>query len=165
MLFGLLATSIGTVEKARLAGESATGFTPVPARLTGRGPLGELLITVTSPPEVAPVAVGANMIPILQLVFPASDPLTVPPEMGHVVFAVLVSRMNGPAKTNWVMLSDADCRLSSVTVLVALWVPITTCPKLIEVGETIVGCDPVPDSVMDCGLPLALKLMAAVPTG
>lgn len=97
---------IGTLPKWRLAGENVTAVTPVPARVTAIGPLGEELITVTWPPEVGPAAVGANMIPITQLEFAARVPLTVPPAMGQVVVA-LVSSVNGPFKTSWVRDSTA----------------------------------------------------------
>jgi hypothetical protein len=114
---------IGTWPNGNTAGETSTGLIPEPRSEADNGLLAALVNTVICPDSLTPIAVGANWTPITQLEFAAS----VPPLVWQVVVA-LVSSWKGPEKSTELMLSGLDCRLWSVSVLVALVVFTTWLP-------------------------------------
>ena len=114
-------------------------------------------------PVTAPATVGLKMIPMAQLPPAASDPLTVPPACGQVVFA-LVSKEKGPVKPTDVRDSGLAWKLVTVHNLVALVAPIEVAPNAIDVGLIVSGATPFPDRPTVC-VPPALVTTVSKPAG
>lgn len=162
--FTALVAPTMTLPKASEAGETAAATTPVPESVIICGLLAPESISVTWPPEVAPVAVGAKSTPTMQLELAASEPPRAPPVSGQVVTA-LVSRTNGPLKMALLMVRALDWLFVTLIVFAALVTPITPLPKLIAVGETTTDATPVAESATVWAVALALVVTLSVPAG
>jgi len=102
----------------------------------------------------APFAVGLNVTVIVQLAFPG----TAEPQL------LLSWKSPGlaPDKAIWLMFNVFVPTLVSVIVAGPLWVPTFSFPKLTATGEKTATV-PVPESLIFCGLPLALSVTAIDP--
>lgn len=107
-----------------------------------------------SVPEAAPVAVGENVTPMVQLA-PAArlDPQVLPATAKPVLAVTLV------------MLRATLWTFFSVTLPAALVLPTVTVPRFSELGETVTGAvlDELPLRLTVCGLPGALSVNVSVP--
>ena len=124
---------------------------PVPARFTVWGLVAAPSVNV-SVPTAAPVAVGENVMPTVQ-VAPAA---TLAP---HELLATAKPAL----ATILAMLSDALPRFVSDTVLPALVLPTLTVPKFKLLEENVTGALPVPVRFTVCGLVAAVSVNVSVP--
>jgi hypothetical protein len=143
IVFAALVEPTASFPKLRIVGEAATGTTPAPESVTTCGLLLALSCIATSPPLVAPVAVGWKSMPITQLDTAASGPLIVPAAIGQVVTA-LVSSTNGPLNVKFVNDKLLLWLFVTVIVIAALVEPTVTLPKLRLAVESETGGMPVP---------------------
>jgi hypothetical protein len=135
----------------RLAGETVTGVTPVPERVTVCGLFAALSVNVNVPPA-APKAVGVNETPMVQ-VAPA---LMLAPQVSEAT-------AKGPLATMLEKLSWIFSWFVNVIVLLALTFPMATLERLSVLAESVTGAMPVPVRLTDRGLLLALWVMVNVP--
>jgi hypothetical protein len=143
-----------TVPKFKELADRVTGeleLLPVPLRLTVCGPFPALSVKVKLP-VAAPVAVGVNVTPTLQLA-PAA---TLVPQL-------LLAIPKGPLVTMLENVSDPLWWLVSVTDLAELVEPTAVVLKLKDVVDSVTGALPVPLRLTACGLSIALSAKANVP--
>jgi len=97
MLFAALVVPTATLPKASASGETTTSDPPKPETGIDCAPSTLFPSLRVNCPVTLPATVGLKTTPMAQVAPAASDPLTVPPACGQVVFA-LVSSENGPVK-------------------------------------------------------------------
>ena len=124
-VFAELVAPMVTVPKLRLLADRVTGALPVPLRLTVWGLFRALSVNV-SVPVAAPVAVGVNVTPTIQLT-PAA----------RLVPQVLLAIANAPVAPMLEKFRAMLPRFASVTVLAALVLPTARVPKLRLLEETV----------------------------
>jgi hypothetical protein len=125
-------TPMVVLAKVRLAGESVTGATPVPERLTVCGLFAALSVNVNVPPA-APKAVGENVTPMVQV----AKALMLAPQ-------VLEATAKGPLATTLEKLRGIFSRFVNVRDVIALVLPTATVERFKVLAETVTGVMPVP---------------------
>ena len=143
-----------TVPRFKELADRVTGeleLLPVPLRLTVCGLLPALSVKA-SVPVAAPVAVGVNVTPTLQLA-PAAT----------LVPQVLVAIPKGPLTVMAENTSNPLWLLVSVTDLAELVEPTAVVLKLKDVADSVTGALPVPVRLTVCGLLIALSANVSVP--
>ena len=142
-------------------GVMVTGALPEPVSVTTCG-LFEASSIMLSVAVLAPEAVGVKVTESVQLDVTGTEEGTVGQE-----FVTPKSPLFAPETETPDMLSGIFCWLLTLTVWPALVVPSNCAAKVnfSEVGEIATGAIPFPESVIVCGLLLALVVMVTEPAG